>query len=278
MNHETGRLLKESIRWEICSYVENYTGQSNISTKWGIPLVGFANAVHPYILALKETISPDHAMPTDVLEDAITVIAYYVPFTEELAQANGIAGRLAAAEWALAYEETNVMFGFLNRHLIRFLTDKGYKAAVSEETSTFDRGSLISNWSHRHFAYAAGLGTFGLNNMLITPVGCCGRYFTLVTNLYVEPDSPKTEELCLYKKNGSCRICVKHCPVKALSITGYERQKCYSLLKENGAIYREFGSSYTVAPGQGTDREGTEGSQVCGKCITSSPCAFRNPK
>jgi len=264
MDHEESRLLKESIRSEICSFVIKYGVQPSISTKWGTPLVGFADAAHPYILALKETIGPAHSLPEDVLEDASTVIAYYVPFTEELAEANASAGRLAAPEWALAYEETNAMFGYLNDHLITFLKNKGYRAAVSKETSTFDRGSLLSNWSHRHFAYAAGLGTFGLNNMLITPSGCCGRYFTLVTNLDLKPDSPESEELCLYKKNGSCRICMKNCPVGALSSTGYARHKCFSLLKENGAVNTELGSSYA----------GSEGSEVCGKCITSSPCAF----
>lgn len=271
MNKETNDALKEKITLEICEFVKRYSDELNISTQWGTPLVGFAGASHPYILALNEIISPSHIMPAEVLGDALTIIAYYVPFTRELAKTNVRFGRLASPEWALAYEQTNAMFGFLNTHLIKYLENIGYKAAVSKEASTFHREKLISNWSQRHFAYAAGLGTFGLNNMLITKSGCCGRYSTLVTNLDVEPDSPLPEELCLFKQNGSCGICVKNCPMEALNVSGYERQKCYSLLRENAKIYTEFGSSYVNETGENAN---SEGSEVCGKCITASPCAF----
>lgn len=271
MNKETSDALKEKIILEICDFVKRYSEESKISTKCGTPLVGFADASHPYILALKEIISPSHSMPTEILDDAAVIIAYYVPLTRELAKTNARAGRLASPEWALAYEQTNAMFGFLNTHLIEYLGNIGYKAAVSKEALKFNRENLISNWSHRHFAYAAGLGTFGLNNMLITKIGCCGRYSTLVTNLDVDPDIPLPEELCLYKKNGSCGICAKNCPMGALSALGYERQKCYSLVKENGKIHTGFGSSYVEETGENAN---SEGSEVCGKCITASPCAF----
>ncbi len=271
MNKETSDALKEKIISEICDFPRRYSDEFSVAIKWGIPLVGFANASHPYILSLKEIISPLHSMPTDVLDDALTVIAYYLPFTRDLAKTNERTGRLASPEWASAYEHTNAMFRLLNTHLIKYIGDIGYKAAVSKEASTFNRERLISNWSHRHFAYAAGLGTFGLNNMLITKSGCCGRYSTIVTNIDVEPDIPLQEELCLFKKNGSCGICMKRCPMGALSVLGYERQKCYSLLRENARIYTEFGSSYVAGAGETTN---SEGSEVCGKCVTSSPCAF----
>ena len=271
MIHQIDSRMKEKILQEVIEFVTRYPDNAGCFTRWGTPLVGFADAFHPSILALKELISPDHELPTAVLPDASIVIACYVPFTRNLAKSNANAGRLAAPEWALAYEETNAMLRKLNLHLIGYLEGLGYRAAVSKEASTFDQERLISNWSHRHFACAAGLGTFGLNNMLITKSGCCGRFTTLVTNLDVEPDSPLPAELCLYKKNGSCRICIKNCPMGALSTEGYERQKCYSLCRENAAIYTEFGSSYVDASG---DRANSEGSEVCGKCVTASPCAF----
>ncbi len=278
MNKERSDAIKQKIAFEIRDFIKRNSGaasSSGISTIWGVPLVGFADAAHPYILALKNIISPSHSIPTDVLDDASIILAYYVPFTKELAKTNSKNNRLASPEWALAYEQTNAMFGELNMHLVEYLISMGYKAAVSKETMTFDRNKLISNWSHRHFAYAAGLGTFGLNNMLVTKNGCCGRYFTIVTNLDAEPDKPMIEELCLYKKNGGCGICVRNCPIGALSLSGYDRQKCYSLLRENAEIYTGFGSSYA----DDTDGDGNvknEGSEVCGKCVTASPCALWN--
>ncbi len=68
--------------------------------------------------------------------------------------------------------------------------------------------------------------------MLITKIGCCGRYSTIVTNLDVKPDSPLEDEFCLYKKNKSCGICVKHCPSGALTLDGYDRHKCYVVLRK----------------------------------------------
>lgn len=274
MEHQNVK-CKDQILQEIQSFIQHYGKDTDCATQWGTPLVGFADAFHPSILALKESIGPDHQIPTDVLSDASIVIVTYVPFTNELAKSNAAAGRLASPQWALAYEETNAMLRKLNLHLIGFLEGLGYHAAVSKEASTFDQNKLISNWSHRHFAVAAGLGTFGINNMLITKSGCCGRLTTLVTNLDVEPDSPLPTELCLYKKNGSCGICVKRCPMGALSTTGYDRQKCYLLCRENASIYTEFGSSYVDATGA---QANSEGSEVCGKCVTASPCAFWNLK
>jgi epoxyqueuosine reductase QueG len=271
MNKEASDAIKNKISLQIADYVERHMEKPNISTKWGKPLVGFADAASPYILALKEVVGPGHQTPADVLEDASIVIAYYVPFTTKLAKTNAEYGRLASLEWALAYEETNAMFVHLNAHLIEFLESMGYRAAVSKEATKFPLETLKSNWSHRHLAYAAGLGTFGLNNMLITKSGCCGRYSTVATNLDVIPDSPLTEELCLYKKDGSCKVCIDNCPVTALSTSEYDRWQCYSLLRENAEIYTEFSSSY-----QDDTEESTaiKGSQVCGKCITASPCAF----
>lgn len=264
--------IKEAIRSEIIEFVKKYEEKSGINTKWGTPLVGFGDARHPAILSLKEVISPSHQLPSEVLPDASIVVAYYVPFTRELAKINVEYGRMAAPSWAESYEESNAMFGILNQHLIGFLEGLGFKGAVSQEASTFNQEKLISNWSQRHFAYAAGLGTFGINNMLITKSGCCGRFSTVVTNLPLEPDQPIDEELCLYKKNGSCGICVRNCPTGALTISDFNRYTCYELCQENAAVYTNFGSSYTDEDGEAAN---SVGSDVCGKCVTGSPCAFR---
>lgn len=266
-----GDNLKTAITQEICDFVKNYMEKPGISTRWRQPLVGFAHESHPYIQKLKAIIGPSHEMPKDVLPDAGIIVAYFVPFTKELSRINAKAGRHAAPEWAVAYEETNTMFGFINEHLIGYLNKIGYKGKVSEETKTFDQNLLKSNWSHRHFAYAAGLGTFGVNNMLITKSGCSGRYFTLVTNLDVTPDEPMKEELCLYKSKGKCLACVRNCPANALSDNGYQRQACFELIKENAAIHTGYGSSYSYS--EDIDNQ-PGGSQVCGKCITASPCGF----
>jgi epoxyqueuosine reductase QueG len=265
--------MKEKITSMIQQRIKEYGERADISTAWGEPLVGFAEANHSTILNLKEIISPKHQLPLEVLPDASIVIVYFVPFTKELAHTNQTAGDIASPEWALAYEETNAMFRIVNESLAEELKSMGYQAKVSPETATFDQEKLISNWSQRHFARAAGLGTFGINNMLISKIGCCGRYSSIVTNLDVEPDMPLEEEYCLYKKNGRCGLCVKRCPSGALTLEGYDRNKCYQVLRKNAALYTDFGSSYSDGTGE---KANSIGSEVCGKCVVNMPCSFFN--
>lgn len=232
--------------------------------------MGFADANHPEIIRLKDRISPLHGLPCEVLPNAKTVIAYYVPFTGELAETNRQTGDIASPEWALAYEETNAMFKELNSALTVELANMGITARVAPQTATFDREKLISGWSHRHFAWAAGLGTFGINNMLITKKGCCGRYSSIVTDFETEHGSPLKEEYCLFKRNGKCGVCMKRCPSGALTPEGFDRHKCYAVLLKNADIYNSLGTSYTDENGKAV----SSGSDVCGKCVTAIPCAF----
>ena len=263
--------MEQLLQHFIQSYISAYQEREEIATRYGEPLIGFADAWHPYIQNLPQIVSPTHELPQNVLPDARTIIAYYVPFTIELAKSNRADGMTASPEWARAYEETNALFAELNKAIIDFIQSQAGSAGVTPKAVTFYQNSLISDWSHRHIAYAAGLGTFGLNNMLLTRHGCCGRFSTVITNLELETGQPLTEEYCLYKKNGSCGACVKHCPTGALTFDGYDRFKCYALCQENARLYTQFGSSYTNEDGTGTN---SVGSEVCGKCITGSPCAF----
>ncbi len=45
--------MKAKITKMIRNFVNEYEQKDNISTKWGEPLVGFADANHPYILNLQ---------------------------------------------------------------------------------------------------------------------------------------------------------------------------------------------------------------------------------
>ncbi|MDU2065639.1 MAG: epoxyqueuosine reductase [Sporomusaceae bacterium] len=264
--------LKETITNTIQTYVSKYQERIAGACEWGAPLVGFADANHPELFKLRELISQNHIMPHQVIEKPTIIIAYFIPFTRELANTNQVIHEAASPEWAYAYEETNKMLGELNRYLISDIKQRGYNAAVSKAAATFDREKLISNWSHRHIARLAGLGTFGINNMLITKQGCCGRYSTLVTNLDIVPDKPLDEEYCLYKKQGACGICVKKCPSGALTLSGYDRKKCYQVCLKNAELYKNLGNSYLDESAQHSNDTGSE---ICGKCVVNVPCSFK---
>jgi epoxyqueuosine reductase QueG len=240
---------------------------------WKEPLTGFADAEHPGFQSLKELVHPQHELPEDVLKGAKTVISYFIAFTETVTQGNALPG-LSSEEWARAYEETNKLLTLLADHLVFYLNENGCRAAVSGQAAVFDRKEIVSRWSQRHIAYLAGLGTFGLNNMLITRSGCGGRFGSVITDLSVEPDRPVSEEYCLYKRNKSCGVCLRRCSAGALTEGLFDKKACYDQCLRNAGVYTRYGSSY--ASGTRGEIEAT-GSEVCGKCTVNLPCTHRIP-
>lgn len=248
--------MKALITHKIIEYVKNYPTFKNVENIWQEPIVGFADANGSYIRSLKEIVTPAHMMPEDFMENPKIVISYYIPFTEELAAVNiNVEGNMAAQEWSDAYNLTNTMISDISQYIADMLNEMGYHA-VPPTGVVFDRELILSNWSQRHIAYAAGLGTFGINNMLISEKGCCGRYGSVIANIPVEADQISTEEHCLYKKNGSCKKCVQNCFSGALTAEGFDRKKCYEICMINDA---------------------KTGADVCGKCDIDIPCAFKRP-
>ncbi|MCC3869785.1 epoxyqueuosine reductase [Terrisporobacter mayombei] len=263
--------MKNLIKKYIVDYVREYEKRYDISTTWREPLVGFADANHKDISRIREYTFEEHLMPSDILDDPTIIIAYFVPFTKDIAHSN-IDGELASEKWTLTYQETNEMFIKLNDYLIKKIEEMGCCAAVCNVASDFKTDILKSKWSHRHMAKIAGLGTFGINNMLITKEGCCGRYFTIVTNLQVSPDKPLEEENCLYKRNKSCLVCVKRCFSGALNANNYDRFKCYETCMKSFDKYEKLYGNREVEKGKPRG-----GSQVCGKCVVNLPCSFKQP-
>jgi epoxyqueuosine reductase QueG len=264
-------LTKDIIRDKVAAFVA--AKDTADAGKWRTPLVGFADAKDPGFDALKTLVDAGHELPRDVLPEATIVIACFVPLTERIVRGNTHPG-LASPEWAEAYEETNALLTQLNAYLISLLESEGYQAGVSKEAAVFDREAILSRWSQRHIARLAGLGTFGLNNMLITQAGCCGRLTTVVTNLDVIPDDPVTGEYCLFKRDGSCGACARRCPTGALSAKGFDRRTCYDRCLENAAVHHQYGSSYASRVGEET---ADSGSEVCGKCLAGLPCSIKRP-
>lgn len=251
--------MKNSIEAIIKDYVRDYHKIKKIETKWKEPLVSFADAEDSLFYRLKEVVGPNHLMPQDLMEEAKSIIAYFLPFEDYIPNSN-IEGKYSSRTWAVAYVETNELISDLNSHVQNEIGKLGYKSELIPATRNYDTNTLISNWSHRHVAYIAGLGKFGLNNMLITRNGCCGRIGTIVTNLEIEPTSRVDTEYCLYKYDKSCKKCVDKCVNNALTEEAFNRHKCREMCIINGETYKSLGSS-----------------DVCGKCLVGLPCSSRNP-
>ena len=237
------------MREEITDFIRNFVKDASHLRE---PLVGFADCSSPMFPALKNVVMPGHLMPADILADPKIIISYFLPFQKEVALSN-VSGRSASNRWVECYVETNRLIASLNSALIEYLQDHGFRAAFAENAVHLDKEILMSCWSQRHVAEIAGLGKFGLNNLLITRVGSCGRFGSIVTDLPIVADRPEMEERCLYKLSGMCLKCVDNCPTGALTEDGFDRRVCFSLCQENEKRY---------------------GANVCGKCAVDIPCGF----
>ncbi len=249
-------ITREIIQTETENFIEDYCRRHDISRIWQAPMIRYADAFHPEIRALQTIVMENHHMPEDFLSSPTLILSYYLPFIPDIAKSN-LGDGLASECWAKAYQETYKLSNELNERLVQVIADAGYRAAVPADAGSFSEDVLKSRWSHRHIAKAAGLGTFGINRMLITENGCCGRYYTIVTDLPFEADEPLEEENCLYKSKGKCNVCVKHCFSGALTPEKFDRHKCYETTLQNAAVY--------------------DGSTVCGKCVVGLPCSFKKP-
>lgn len=251
--------MKSMLIENINKFVENYPAKQETETNWGKPLIGFADADDPLFYNLNQVASPTHAVPKYFLAEAKTVIAFFLPFKKDMTRTN-IKGKNSSRGWGVGYIETNEMIKQLSLYLKASLEDMGHRSVVIPATHNWDEKKLISDWSHRHVAYIAGLGRFGHNNMLITDHGCCGRFGSFITSTNIAADPRPQEESCLYKYDGSCLKCVKRCVNDALHEESFNRFICYDMLLEN--VEKLKGIGYA---------------DVCGKCLVGVPCSHINP-
>lgn len=246
--------LREDVRDWILEFEEHYCREHGEEPVWREPLVGLADATSPLFAQLGEVAHPLHRMPQYYLPGAVTVVSYFMPFMESVAEDNR-AGDRPTSGWAHAYDLTNTMCAEMNRFIAARIEDSGHRAAVPEDAGEIlDR--TYSRWSQRHVARIAGLGNFGMNNMLISAAGCCGRYFSVVCDVPCEHDAPCTRETCLHRLDGSCGLCMDACPVSVLSDDGFDRLGCEGRCNSNQPLV---------------------GFHICGKCMVGMPCTFTDP-
>ncbi|MCL2068236.1 MAG: hypothetical protein FWG99_12335 [Treponema sp.] len=228
---------------------------------WKEPIVEVISAENENLVTLKEMVSDEHLLPCDILPDAKSIVSYFVPFRENIVESN-IDGELASKEWVSAYIKTNELLKKISESIEALLQKKRYKAGKAPAAHSYDKAKLISSWSHRHIAYIAGIGTFGMNNMLITKNGCCGRFGSIVTNYEFGSykQTGRAGEKCIEKSGGACGRCRKKCVVNAYEGGTFDRYKCYGQCRKNDEYHKTAGNA-----------------TVCGKCLVDLPCSLREP-
>ncbi len=246
----------QKIRALIHDFVKHYPETHTVETGWQTPLLGVASAWDPLFEYFKKIIHRGHALPEELLDGARSVIVFYIPFDKNLHKTNFSADHTCSRDWAVAYVETNRLLADATVYLKVELEARGHRAAFIPPTHNFNKQTLLSDWSHRHAAFAAGLGRFGHHNLLITEKGCTGRLGSLVTDLVLESTKKPGKEFCLHEAGYACLKCVERCSYEALFSDGYDRFACHRQCRLNARTHADLGLT-----------------EICGRCTAMVPCS-----
>ncbi|NLM46792.1 MAG: 4Fe-4S binding protein [Firmicutes bacterium] len=230
------------------------------------PILAVADANDPLFqeLLLPQAIGPHFLPPEKWLPGAKSVLSFFLPVTERVKRSNTADRELPSLEWLYARIEGQQFINALSAYLRDKIREAGYRAVSPSLDERFQFNIAApdapippysSNWSERHVAYVCGLGTFGLHTCLITELGTAGRFFSIVTDLELEPTGRKysaLHEYCI-----KCGVCLKNCPAGALSFGGKSNLACSAFMRGTSLFYK---------PRYG-----------CGKCQTGLPCESRIP-
>lgn len=242
---------------------------------WESALIGYASGADPIWQQYKEYVGAFHWTPWEVfnqhcpgetvIAENLTVIAWVLPQRERVRQSNRRAKTYPSEAWARIRVYGEAFNAALRRRLVDTLTGKGYYAVAPMLVPNWtivksERFSYASSWSERHAAYAAGLGTFGLCDGLITEKGKAMRVGSIVANIEIEPTPrPYSDHraYCLFFANGTCGKCIDRCPARAITESGHDKEKCRQYLARS----REHVKKTYHFEGYG-----------CGLCQVGVPC------
>lgn len=203
---------------------------SRTITPFRDPIFAFASAADPlWDLVKAEITGATHKSPQEWLVGAQTVAVFFLPFDKpviDTIRKQRNSNIFNVPEWAVAYREGNWLVQDIGQAIVQELQATGVHAFSPPPTSTQDSKKLSSQWSHKSAAYIAGLGTFGINHLLITKAGCAGRLGSIITTGYIPPTKRPVGEYCLYKRDSSCGFCTIKCPTGALTVGGYDASVC----------------------------------------------------
>lgn len=179
-----------------------------------IPLLGIASAqawkqehFQPWI--------PDAYHPDSIFPGTCSVIVIGLPIPLPSLESS------PSIQYREIYTTVNILLDQYAYRIVERLNQAGHPSVPIPRDGYGSIEALVKNpeafFSHRHAAYLAGLGTFGLNNMLLTPeYGPRVRFASIFTTAAIEPDPLLTDDLCT-----RCMECVDRCPVRAVSPAGY---------------------------------------------------------
>ncbi|HUL21886.1 MAG TPA: epoxyqueuosine reductase [Thermodesulfobacteriota bacterium] len=282
-------VLEQVIKNFIHEAQPNQRTQLDDGTYWEEPLVGFASGIAPLFFEYKTLIGSFHLTPREIISAAlhergrsllfteieqISVISWALPASEDIRKSNRQEKQFPSKLWAYTRAFGEACNVALKKQVVTFLEDLGHPAVAPTLSPTFqylrdEKVGWASPWSERHIAYACGLGTFSLNDGLITPKGMAVRFGSVVTLLKLTPSEKKYRhyrENCLQFRNEKCGKCIPRCPAGAISEKGHDKDKCKEYVDSEVLQKKRIEYGLENPP------------PACGLCQTDVPCEFQIPR
>ena len=282
-------VLEQLIKNFIKESLSNRRAQLDQGVYWEEPLVGFASGMDPLFFEYKTLIGHFHQTPREIISsvlrekgqdlpfsevERISVVSWILPAAEETRKSNRKEERFPSKLWAYTRDFGEACNDALRRHVTAFLENMGHIAVAPVLLPSFEhlrdeKVGWASPWSERHVAYACGLGTFSLNDGLITPKGIAVRIGSVVTLLKLTPTEKHyrhVRENCLFFRNESCGKCITRCPAGAITEKGHDKDRCREYIRSK--ILHEKRLEYGLI----------NPATSCGLCQAGVPCEFQIPR
>ena len=146
--------------------------------------------------------------PTSIMPTAKSVVVFGVASTEDLHEA---AVRFRQDD----YEYPGYLLLYhVRRQVAAVLREYGYESIAPNE-----KNAVVS---YKRILPLAGIGAFGKNSLIISPVhGPWLRFGMVLTDAPLKPSRPFKRDLC-----GECHRCVRACPVGALKPYVVDDMRC----------------------------------------------------
>lgn len=179
---------------------------------------------------------PEEFRPKAILPEARSVVVIGLPVTLPVLETS------PSIHYFQLYKTVNELLDQYAYLLSDLLNGEGH-ASMFVPRDGYGHISLMKEralafFSHRHAAYLAGLGSFGVNNMLLTKeYGPRVRFGSVITSAELPEDPIMEGQLCT-----RCMRCVDICPVKALGEDDYpksitNKEACATRAMELAAKY-----------------------------------------
>jgi epoxyqueuosine reductase QueG len=240
------------------------------------PFYGVAAGNDPLFAAFKDAVGPFHWTPLEVFAlafphipcaaDELSVLVYVLPQTARTRQDQRSCLETPSRRWYYVYLHGEALNRRIRARLADALIRSGIPAVAPVlrpdwgRRNSEERG-VASNWSERHAAYAAGLGTFGLSDGLITAAGQAHRLGSVVCKAALPPTPRRAahhHDGCLgYRPRSPCSGCIARCPAGAITRAGHDKRICAAYLD--------------AMAGRGEDLYGLRVA-TCGLCQVGVPC------